>query len=309
MELYKSRDFGSLFQDTFGFLKQNGKHLFKNFLIINGIFIIILMILGYFFFKFYSEIVFSGNSSAIDNYINDNIGLFIILFFLFFVVGLFAGIISYSFTPLYLKLYSERGGKNFNSQDIINSYKKNFGKIIVFLACGILLSIPLLLILGVGIFVLIITIIGILLLPMLIGGLMLFYQSTLMEYLQNKRGIWDSFGYAWKLIRSKFWAAVGCVALFYFMSYIIQNIVSMIPYFFGMIDIFTAIEEGNSMDTNEIAESMKVMMIAIFFLSFIMSTFLNVITQLNQGIVFYSLKEDNENIHTKSIIDQIGTGE
>ena len=30
---------------------------------------------------------------------------------------------------------------------------------------------------------------------------------------------------------------------------------------------------------------------------------------INQGIVFYSLKEDNENINTKSVIDQIGSGE
>ena len=59
----------------------------------------------------------------------------------------------------------------------------------------------------------------------------------------------------------------------------------------------------------EIAGTMTVMMIAIFLLTFLVSSILNVIVQLNQGIVFYSLKEDNENINTKSVIDQIGSGE
>ena len=313
MELYKSRGFGEFFQDTFSFLKQNGKHLFKHFLVVNGIFIIILMVLGYFFFKFYSDIVFGGllnnNPNAVDDYMNENMGMFIILFILFFTVGLIAGVISYSFVPLYLKLYSEKGGKNFGTQEIIDAYKSNFDKILIFLVCGIIVAIPLMLVLGIGMFVLVITIIGILLLPLLIGAFMLFDQSTLMEYLQGKKGIWDAFGYAWTLMTSKFWAAVGSVGLFYLMSYIAQNVISFIPYIFGMADIFTSIEDGTSPDPNEVAGTMMIMMAAIFVLSFLMSTLLNVIVQLNQGIVFYSLKEDNENINTKSVIDQIGTSE
>jgi len=49
MQLYKSRDFSAFFQDTFAFLKQNGKHYFKHYFIVNGIFLMILMVLGYFF--------------------------------------------------------------------------------------------------------------------------------------------------------------------------------------------------------------------------------------------------------------------
>ena len=52
-----------------------------------------------------------------------------------------------------------------------------------------------------------------------------------------------------------------------------------------------------------------IVMLVVFFITFIVGTILNDITQLNQGIVFYSLKEDNENINTKSVIDQIGSGE
>lgn len=312
MQLYKSRDFSAFFQDTFAFLKQNGKHYFKHYFIINGIFLLILLVLGYFFTKFYSEMLFGGilqnNPNAIDDYMNDNLGLFMLLLFLFLTVGLIAGLISYSYTAIYLKLYIENNGSNFDTKAIINSYKANIGKLIIFLLCGLLIAFPILLVSGIIMFVLAITIIGILLLPLVIGALSLFYNMTLMEYIEHKKSIWDSFGYAWTLLTSKFWAAVGSVGLFFLMSYIIQNVITLIPYVFGMASLFTTIDSGSTM-SQDIGGTMMIIMLIIFFITFFVGTILNNIVQLNQGIVFYSLKEDNENINTKSIIDQIGSGE
>ena len=315
MQLYKSRGFGEFFQDTFSFLKQNGKHLFKHFFIVNGIFLLILMILGYFFTKFYSDIVFGGllngssGASVIDEYMNENAGVFILLFLLFIIVALIAGIISYAYIPIYLKLYNDKGDRNFGTQDIIKCYKSNLGQLIIFLVCSIIIGIPIGITAGALSFILAITIIGILLLPLVLGGFLLFFQMSLMEYIEHKKGIWDCFGYAWKLITSKFWAAVGSVGLFYLMSYILQQIIAMIPYIFTMIGIFTSIEDGTTPDPQEVGGTLMVTMLAIFFLTFIVSSILSVVVQLNQGIVFYSLKEDAENINTKNDIDLIGTSE
>ena len=129
-----------------------------------------------------------------------------------------------------------------------------------------------------------------------------------MEYMQDKRGIWDCFGYAWTLIFSKFWHAVGCVGIFFLISYIIQNVIGMIPYIFGMASLFTTVE-SNTLEPQDVVSSMTIVMLLIFFLTFVVSTLLNVIIQLNQGMVYYGLKETNENTNTKSIIDQIGSGE
>ncbi|WP_047547241.1 hypothetical protein [Psychroserpens sp. Hel_I_66] len=313
MQLYKSRGFGEYFQDTFAFLKHNGKHLFKHFFIINGIFLLILVVIGYFFSKFYTQVLFggllTGNGSAIDDYMNENLGVFILLVIIFVVVGLIAAVISYSFMPIYLKLFNENDGKNFNATDIINEYKANIGKIFIFLLCGIIIGIPVILVVGILMFILTITIIGLLALPLVIGAVSLFYQGTLMEYLNNKKQIWESFGYAWQMISSKFWAAIGCVGLFYLMSYIAQNVVALIPYIFGMVNLFTEIETNTAPEPMAIQKTMTVMMLAIFLLTFLVSSILNVIVQLNQGVVYYSLKEDNENINTKSDIDLIGSGE
>jgi len=313
MQLYKSRGFGEYFQDTFAFLKQNGKHLFKHFFIINGIFLLILMVIGYFFSKFYTDVVFggliSGNTAGLDQYMDQNSGVFILLVLIFIIVGLLAAMISYSFVPIYLKLYTQHGGKNFTATDIINTYKANIGKIFIFLLCGILLAIPLVLGVGVLLFVLAITIIGILAMPLVIGAVSLLYQGTLTEYLDGKRGVWDSFGYSWKLMSSKFWAAIGCVGLFYLMSYIAQNVIAIIPYIFGMVNLFTELESNTAPEPLTIQKTMTVMMLAMFMLTFLVSSFLNIILQLNQGVVYYSLKEDNENINTRSDIDLIGGSE
>jgi hypothetical protein len=312
MQLYKSRDFSAFFQDTFAFLKQNGKHYFKHYFIVNGIFLLILMVLGYFFTKFYSELLFGGilqnNPNAMDDYMNDNLGLFVLLLFVFLTVGLITGLISYSYTAIYLKLYIKNNGSNFDTKAIIESYKANIGKLFIFLLCGLLIAFPILIVSGIVMFVLAITIIGFLLLPLVIGALSLFYNMTLMEYIENKKGIWDSFGYAWTLLTSKFWAAVGSVGLFFLMSYIVQNVITIIPYIFGMASIFTTTDSGST-TSQDIGGTMMVIMLIVFFITFIVGSILNNIIQLNQGIVFYSLKEDQENINTKSIIDQIGSGE
>ncbi len=312
MQLYKSRDFSAYFQDTFSFLKQNGKHYFKHFFIINGIFLIILMVLGYFFTKFYSDIVFGGylqnNPNAIDDYLNNNSGLIVLFVLVFISVGLISSLISYAYTPIYFQLYSKHESSNFSVKSIIDCYKLNFGKLLVFLICGILIGIPILIATGILTFVLVITIIGMLALPLVLGAFMLFYSMTLMEYLEDKKGIWDSFGYSWTLMRSKFWAAIGSVGLFFLMSYVIQNVVTIIPYIFGMASLFTTVQSP-SPNPDEIGAMMMIIMLIVFFITFVVGTILNNIVQINQGIVFYSLKEDKENINTKSIIDQIGSGE
>lgn len=313
MQLYKSRDFGAFFQDTFAFIRQNGKHLFKNFFIINGIFLLILMVMGYFFSKFYTEVVFGGminnNQNAFEEYINQNSELFFLMLFLFIIVGLISAIISYSYVPIYLKLYVKYEGRNFNATDILKEYKSNIGKIFIFLICGIAVAIPVILVSGIVMFILAITFIGILLMPVVLGGISLLYQGALMEYLENRKGIWDSFGYSWTLMGSKFWASIGCVGLFYLMSYITQNIVALIPYMFFIVDMVADLQPSGNPDPEDIASSMTILMVAIFLLTFLVSSLLNLIVQVNQGVVFYSLKEDNENINTKSDIDLIGSSD
>jgi hypothetical protein len=154
-----------------------------------------------------------------------------------------------------------------------------------------------------------ITIIGLLLIPVLTGALMLYYNMTLMEYLEDRKNIWECCGYAWTLLSKKFWPAVGSVGIFYLMAYVVQNIITLVPYFAGLASLFTSVNEEGVTDPQAMGATMVIVMLVVFFITFFIGTILNNIVQVNQGIVFYSLKEENENINTKSTIDQIGSGE
>ena len=186
MQLYKSRGFSDFFQDTFTFLKQEGKHFFKHYFIINGAFLLILVVLGYFFTKFYTDFIFGGllegkSTTLVDEYINENLGLFVLMALVFIVVALIAGMVSYAYPAIYLKLYSNHEGSHFDTSHLINNYKTNLSKLIIYILCSILIAVPLFIGFVIGAFALVITIIGILAIPLLIGAFMLFYSMTLME--------------------------------------------------------------------------------------------------------------------------------
>lgn len=76
-----------------------------------------------------------------------------------------------------------------------------------------------------------------------------------------------------------------------------------------IVNMITDINTGTATTTQEISKSASILMIIIFVLSYLVGLVINLIVQVNQGIVFYSLKEDIENINTKSDIDLIGSGE
>lgn len=312
MQLYKSRGFGEFFQDTFAFIKQNGSHFFKHFFIVNGIFIIILMVFSHYFSKFYSDLLFSNliseEQSSFESFMNENFGLFILICIIFVVVGLLASTISYAFVPIYLKLYNEHGSKNFGTNDIVNTYKAHIGQLITFVLCGILIAIPIAIFVGLLAFVLAVTIIGLIALPLVIGTVSLFYQGSLMEYLEQKRGIWESFSYNWKLMSSKFWASVGCVGLFFLMNYIVQYVIALVPSLSYFMDVITD-SRSSTFEPYDPDPFSNALTILYFIITFIITSVLNAIVQINQGVIFYSLKEDNEHINTKSDIDLIGTSE
>ncbi|NER14094.1 hypothetical protein GWK08_11630 [Leptobacterium flavescens] len=313
MELYKPRGFAEYFQDTFAFLKQNGRHFFKHYFIINGAFIIILLACFYFFMRFYTDFITSNlnnpdAAASMENYMNENGGLMILIGIAVFFLALIAGVLNYVYTPVYLILYEKHQGSSFGTKDILNYLKEKAGKILIFILAGIIVSIPVLIAAGIISFVLMITIVGMLLIIMVMALIMMIYQFALIEYLQEEKGVFDSFSYALQLCFKKFWAATGCVSLFYLMTQTVQGLVTLIPYFIGIISIFSS---SQNIEDNPEDNVIAILTLAtlVYVVTILLGIILNTILQMNQGVVFFSLKEESENINTKSVIDQIGTSD
>jgi len=313
MQLLKIRGFNEFFQDTFTFIKENGKHFFKHFFIVNGFFLVLLIGMFYVFMSSFLSKSFIGfgenlNINTIDNFMNENFGWFVIFIAVFIIIALFAGIMSYAYTPIYLKLYNENNGSHFSTRKIINSYKFNTNKLIIFLFLGFLVAVPLSMITVIAMVILIFTIVGLLIMPFILGLFTLLFNNTLLEYLHEKNNFWNSMQYVWTLMTTKFWASAGSVGLFILMSYIIQFVLQIIYYLFTSIRSLTVLETANN-NSFDLPPSIIIFMIILFILQFITSILMSSVIQINQGIIYFSLKEEKENINTKSVIDQIGSNE
>lgn len=277
MQLLKQRDFSDFFSDTFKFLKENATHFFTNYFIINGIFLIIQLIKSY----------YTGSGLILP-------AIFEMLYVLFAILF---GVLNWTFVTIYMILYNERD-LEFDYRDVLEYYKQNIGKIVVFVLVSILLFIPIIIVFYIALILVMITIIG----PFLLyAALIIWFALAFYEYLYTNKGIIDSYTYAFTLFTKKFWATTGSTALLYTIVFIIYGVA------LSVLGVFSSLLETNSVD--QVSNLMKFQsafsapstLIVLTFLSVLM-----VIVQISQGIIYFSQKELLENISANDDIDQIG---
>ncbi|WP_281323772.1 hypothetical protein [Flavobacterium sp. IMCC34518] len=310
-ELYKERDLSANISDTVTFFKSFGKHFFKNFFIINGIFLMILMILIYFISKIYMEVLFSGannlnnNPNYFSNYISENITLVVGGFLTAIIVIAILSMLNITFPIVYLKLFEKENNTNFSTQDISKELKKNIGKMFVFLLgitciimplafivfgilvvlCFILIGFPLFIIIGIAFF----------------SWVMLSYH----DYILNDVGFFKALSNGYYLLKLKFWTIVGTTFLMLMLIQIIQGIITIIPYLFTIGSMLVSTQDGSSQTDNY--STFGIVMAVIMVLSVLISYIFNNFIVINQGLIYYSLHEDTENFTTNNQIDLIGT--
>lgn len=308
-QLFKKRNFSDYISDTFTFFKVTGKHFFKNYFIINGTLLILLMVLTYFVFKVYFEMMFAniGSSSPnfLEDYFNNNIGLIIGVFLLFFLLIVFISLINYSFPVIYMNLYEKKKGNNFETNEIVAELKSKFGKIVIFFLVIFLLSITAGLIIMGLIIAMMFILIGFVLALILVPALLAFVQLSFYEYMNSEIGVFDALGKGFEKLKQNFWPIVGSTVVMYFIIQIVISIFSMVPYVIGIASMFSSIENGNPQE--ESLSFFSIMMVLFMCFAMLFSYILNNLLVVNNGIIYYSLREQNENKTTLSDIDLIGT--
>ncbi len=308
-QLFKKRNFSDYISDTFTFFKVSGKHFFKNYFIINGSLLILLMVLSYFVFKVYFEMLFANIGSTapnfLEDYFNNNIGLIVGVFLLFFVLIMFVSLVNYTFPVIYLNLYEKHKGNQFESGEIVAELKSKFGRVVVFFLTIFLLSITAgLLIMGLVVALMFI-VIGFLLALILIPALLAFVQLSFYEYMNTNLGVFDALGKGFEKLKQNFWPIVGSTVVMYFIIQVVVSIFTIIPYVIGIAGFFTTIEnQGPQEDT---LSFVSIMMVVVMCCSMLFSYIMNNLLVINNGIIYYSLREQNENKNTLSDIDLIGT--
>jgi hypothetical protein len=240
-----------------------------------------------------------GGPNLLEQYVNNNMALLIVALAVIFIVMTIFGIIQYSFTPIYMKLYLTKGTE-FDYKDILNvMFKEKIGKIIVYFLFTMLISVPVFIVLGLATLILLITIVG-WIIPVIVMGL--WFNLALFTYLDGEKGIWESFQYAWKLIFKNFWKTVGAVTIFTivigFISFGVSMIMNLIS---GTATIAVGFDGYNS--------AIMIIMLITTAITQIVSIFLQMLMQTMNSIVYYGCVEDLENKSSLLEIDKIGLGE
>ncbi len=322
MQLFQKRDFGALINDTFNFFKENGKNYFKNFILLNGlllIFLVALYVVGY--KSFFSQIFSSnleGESFYFEQYLEENLGFFIVLAVAFVVIFFTAIMMVYTFPVLYLKRYAESKDKDIKLNDIITDMKENFGKFILFCLGLVFVILPIIgIVMGASV-LLMFVIIGIFLFFFIIPIISNVMSFTLYDYFNRKEGFFSALSYA---IRSQFsysninngspfWKYWGSTAVIMFIVQIVSGVFSMIPVFImtGTVLTIPDADKATAM-TGFYDSTMGMIYFATYGISILVSLLLSNIMYVNAGLMYYDSRLDLHRNEDLLEIDSIGKHE
>jgi hypothetical protein len=309
-QLYKQREFGALISDTFTFFRVNGRNYFRNYILVNGGLLLILLLLIFLVGKVFFDAVFSNFGSPatgviVQSYFNDNMGFFIGTGILAGILIIFITILSFSYPVLYLQLYEKNPAPA--AKQILAALKSNAKRIIIFSLLWLVTFLPLIVMLFLLSILLIAVIVGIPVAIFLFGCISCWMSLSFYDYLNTGNGYFTSMRNGFTMLFSKFWPYAGSTSIFYIIIYMLEMMISMIPYLIGMLAMVT--DSGSMQQNGPSQDNMSfagIMMIISFMLSILLSYVLGNVLFINQGLIYYSSREENENRSAYSEIDLIG---
>lgn len=319
MQFYKKRDFGAFISDTFLFFKENGRNYFKNYLLINGLLLILLVFIFVFGYReLFSQMLGSntgGQNYYFEAYFQQNSTMLILISTIVFILFLAVTMVSYSYPILYMKRLSETGNKNIKADEILSDLKNNTGRFVKFFFGLVFIIAPLaMIIFGIS-FMLIVLLIGFFLLILLGPAMMNVINFLIFDYSHTKKGFFESLSYAVRAQfsykhgreKSPFWKYWGSTAVIYLMIQMISGVVTFIPLLLMMGGMYTVPQNGG--DDNPFQGTMGVLFFIIYGISILVSFIMINVVFINAGLQYYDSRTDLHRNVDLSEIDTIGTHE
>lgn len=312
-QLYKKRDFSTLVSDTFSFFKIYGKDYFKNYLIINGGFLLVLLTLIYFFMKIFYEGMLSGinnqtygNNLLFDN-LYANLSYFITGGVIAFVLICIISIINYTYPIAYLKLIENN--TEISTKSLIDFIKSKIGKSILFFLASLISFVPIFFIVSLILIALSVIIIGIPLMLIVFPALISWISLSYYDYISSNTSFFTSVRNGYYLLKENLWANIASTVIMFVIVNVVIGIIYMVPYLIGIASLFANPESFQEGGTNALdnLSFMMILMTIIMIVTIISNYLLQNLIFINQGIIYYSSKEEKENHTTKSNIDLIGS--
>ena len=314
IQLFKIRTFSDYFSDTISFFKTSGRHFFRNYFIVNGGFMLVLIVLIYFGVTFYfeslqSETTISMNAgvTTYDDWTSRNIPLFIGFIIISFLVIVVLSLLNVAYPIIYLSLYDKHQGHDFSTTQIINVLKNNILRLIKFSLGTIFIYMPLFfIILGVCL-ALCFIIIGIPILLIVFPTLYSWLSIAFYDYLTNQSRFFQAMQVGYRTVFQDFWAVIGASFLMMMIVQMLQTVVAMIPYIIGVVIVFSSAQDTDTVPQHEKFGFFVILMVIVFALSVTVGYISNNLLVVAQGLMYYSGRERQESVGTTNLIDKIGS--
>jgi len=314
MQFYKKREFGTFISDSFNFFKIYGKNYFKNYLLINGLLIILMIAVVIFGFReIFGQLAgsnLSGETYYFERYFSDNTGMLVIVGGLIFVLFAVLMIVNYLYPVFYLKRIAQ-GAEKVKSDEILDDFKKNAGRIIILCLGMMFIVTPLsFFVLGIS-YALLLIIIGFFLLLLVYPTLFNVVIFLMFDYFNTNRGFFESLSYA---IRSQFsypngrekspyWKYWGATIVVSIILYAITSIFTLIPMMFMYGTALTTIPDGSS-GQDAFSGVAGIIFFIFYGISMLVSFFLTNLLFVNAGLMYYDSRTD---LHQKVELAEIET--
>lgn len=310
MQFYKKRDFGELISATFDFVKKYGKNYFKNYILLNGLILILLLVVFWFGFGELFTQIFNSNLDGqqffFEQYFTENQGVLIGLGIVAFIIFVLLSLVSYSFPVLYMKRVAETGEIHVKAGDIANDIKSVALKFLIFFLGMLFIVTPIALVAFMLSGLLMMILVGFLLLMLFVPAMLNIVNFTLFDYYHTDRGFFSSLGYAFRAQFSKsFWKYWGSIAITYLLMQVISSIFTFLP----MMLIFGAGFVSPSNLNPEDSTVFGVIVMVIYAVAIVLGFVLNNLLYINTGFMYYDSRTDLHRDVQFSEIESLGRRE
>ncbi|WP_080777822.1 DUF4013 domain-containing protein [Chryseobacterium phocaeense] len=314
MQFYKKREFGAFITDSFNFFKLYGKNYFKNYILINGLLLILTTAVVIFGFREIFGQLIGGNTGGetyyFERYFSENSGMLTVAGILVFILFMLLIIANYLYPVFYMKRIAE-GAQKIKTDEILSDFKNNAGRIfkicigmlfIVFPVATILIGIS---------YLLLLIIIGFFLILLIYPTIFNVSSFLMYDYFNTKRGFIESLSYS---IRSQFsypngnekspyWKYWGACIIMFIMMYMITSVFTLIPMFFMYGSLLTSPSDGN-FEENPFTGTVGIIFFIFYGISMLASLILSNLMYINGGLMYYDSRTD---LHQKIELEEIET--
>lgn len=281
----RQRDLGEIISDTFRFLRENYKLLFKLIFKIAGpIFLVLVLALSYYSYIGGENL---GNPFMTDA-IGENQGLFFLSFFILMVTLMAFYVFLYGVVLNFIRSYIENKGQ-VSEKEIYSGMREDFGGL-----------------LGLLVLVAIITFFGFLL--CVLPGIYLWAPLSLSPALLvfGRHSISDALTESFSLIRDNWWITFFTLLVMAILVYVITLIFQMPLYIYYFFKALTMVEEGSIGDPSDLFDWVYVVFNVISSLAqYLLSTILIIAT----AFIYYNLDEKKNFTGSYETISNLGSQE